>query len=142
MFETNPDGSVGEYKASTPAIHKAIGEGGQQRDYSKIRVPVLALFSWSCSKHLYGNYICIEHPHHNPQYQTKPQYQPKNAQERAAMDAFDDATEAYINRWNKNLLNAPSGVRLVDLPGADHYLFISNETDVLSEVRAFLASLH
>jgi non-heme chloroperoxidase len=50
MYEANPDGSVGKYRASTPAIHKAIGEGAQVRDYSKIRVPVLALFSWSCSK--------------------------------------------------------------------------------------------
>jgi hypothetical protein len=58
------------------------------------------------------------------------------------MKAFGDATLVYVNRWNKNLLTAPGGVRLVDLPGADHYLFISNEEDVLSEMRAFLAHLH
>jgi len=142
MYEANPDGSMGKYKASTPAIHKAIGEGAQKRDYSRIRVPVLALFSWSCSKSLYGNYICIEHPHYNPQIQAKPANVPKDAQERAARDAFEDATLTYINRWNKNLLSAPGGVRLVDLPGADHYLFISNEEDVLSELRSFLAGLH
>lgn len=142
MYETNPDGSVGKYQASTPAIQKAIGEGAQKRDYSRIRVPVLAFFSWSCTKRLYGNYICIEHPHHNPQIQTKPANEPKDAQERAAKEAFDDATLVYVNRWNKNLLSAPGGVRLVDLPGADHYLFISNEEDVLSELRSFLAGLN
>lgn len=142
MYETNPDGSVGKYKASTPAIHKAIGEGAQKRDYSRIRVPVLALFTWSCSKRLYGKYICVKHPHHHAQMQAKPANKHRNAQERAAMAAFDDATLAYINRWNKNLLSAPGGVRLVDLPGADHYLFISNEEDVLSELRSFLARLH
>jgi non-heme chloroperoxidase len=140
IFETNPDGSVGKYNES-PRVHEAIGAGAQKRDYSKIRVPILALFSWSCSNHPYGNYRCIEHPHYNPLYEAKPQYQPKSTQERAAMDAFDDATLAYINRWHKNLLNAPGGVRLVALPGADHYMFISNEVDVLSELRAFLVAL-
>jgi len=66
----------------------------------------------------------------------------KNAEERAAIDAFEDATLAYINRWNKNLLTAPGGVRLVDIPGADHYMFISNEEDVKSELTAFLNRLH
>jgi len=141
MYEANPDGSVGEYKSSTPAIHKAIGEGALARDYSKIRVPVLAIFTWSCTNKLYGNYRCVEHPHHNPLYQAQPQYKPKSKQERAAIDAFEDATLAYVNRWNKNLLTAPGGVRLVVLPGADHYLFVSHEEDVLRELRSFLARL-
>jgi pimeloyl-ACP methyl ester carboxylesterase len=34
MYATNPDGSVGDYKASTDEIHKAIGDGAQKRDYS------------------------------------------------------------------------------------------------------------
>jgi len=138
MFATNPDGSVGEYKASTDAIHKAIGDGAQPRDYSKIRVPILAFFSWPCSKKVLGDYVCVEHPHHSAPYPAKPEYAPKNAQEQAAIDAFDDATLVYINRWNKKLLAAPGGVRLVDLPGADHYVYISNEEDVLQETRAFL----
>jgi pimeloyl-ACP methyl ester carboxylesterase len=121
MFETNPDGSVGEYKASAPAIHEAIGAGALRRDYSRIRVPILAFF---------------------PSQGNKPQYQPKDAQERAAVEAFDAATAAYVNRWKKNLQNAPGGVRIVDLPGAKHYVFISNEADVLRDLRAFLAGLH
>jgi pimeloyl-ACP methyl ester carboxylesterase len=119
MFETSPDGSVGKYKASTPAVHEAIGAGVLKRDYSKIRVPILAFFP---SK-------------------GEPKYQPKDPQERVAIDAFDAATAAYVNRWKKNLQSAPGGVRIVDLPGANHYLFISHEADVLRELRAFLASL-
>jgi non-heme chloroperoxidase len=141
VYATNPDGSIGDYKASTGAIHKAIGEGAQKRDYSGITVPILSLFSWSCSKKISGPYDCIERPHHNPLYNAKTPSEPQNAQERAAIDAFDDATLAYVNRWNKNLLTAPGGVRLVDLPGADHYTFISNEEDVLNELRAFLKRL-
>lgn len=30
---------------------------------------------------------------------------------------------------------------MVDLPQADHYLFLSNEADVLREMRVFLATL-
>ena len=132
MYATNVDGSMGDYKASTPFIHNAIGEGALKRDYSKIRVPVLAFFGMSCSKHPQGNYACIEHPSH------KAEYEPKNAEERAAKEAFDSATAAYVNRWKKNLQNAPGGVRIIDLPGANHYVFLSNEADVLREVRAFL----
>jgi len=141
MYATNPDGSVGDYKASTDAIHKAIGEGAQKRDYSRITVPILSLFSWSCSKKISGPYVCIRQTHHTPLYKAKTPSEPKNAQERAAIDAFDDATLAYVNRWNKTLRTAPGGVRLVDIPGADHYAFISNEEDVLNELRFFLKRL-
>lgn len=136
MFTTNPDGSVGTYRASTAFIHEAFGTGALKRDYSKIRVPVLAFFGMSCSAHPQGNYACIKHPRH------KAEYEPKNAQERAAEEAFDSATAAYVNRWKKNLQNAPGGVRIVDLPGANHYVFLSNDVDVLRELSAFLTGLH
>jgi hypothetical protein len=96
MYATNPDVSMGDYKSSTDAIHKAIGAGAQKRDYSRITVPILSLFSWSCSKKISGPYVCIKHPHHNPLYKAKTQSGPKDAQERAAIDAFDDATD---RRW-------------------------------------------
>ncbi len=118
-FDQNPDGSVGSY--NTPdRVHNAIGKGALPRDYSRIRVPILALFS-----SLSINY----------------RYQPKDAQERGAIEEFDAATEVYVNRYKKNLLKAKGGVRMVDLPHADHYLFLSNESDVLREMRGFIASL-
>ena len=141
MFSANADGSVGEYQASTPAIHKAIGDGAEKRDYSRISVPILSFFSWSCSNELSAEYVCIKHPHRNADIRVRPDYTPKNAEERAALKAFNDATLAYVNRWNENLLRARGGVRLVDLPGADHYVFISNWEDVLNEMHAFLSRL-
>ena len=133
-METNSDGSVGDDKES-PEIHKAIGDGAQARDYSGIQVPLLAFFTMNCSQNIKENYTCIDH-------HREPEYIPKNAKELAAKKAFDDATAAYINRWKSNLQNARAGVRIVDLPGANHYLFLSNEEDVLSEIRNFLAGLH
>ena len=115
----NPDGSVGSGNAPEK-VHFAIGRGALPRDYSRIRVHILALFS-----SLSINY----------------RYQPKDAQERAAIEEFDAATEVYVHRYKKNLLKAKGGVRIVDLPHADHYLFLSNEADVLREMRVFIASL-
>ncbi len=118
-FDQNPDGSVGSY--NTPdKVHNAIGRGALPRDYSRIRVPILALFS-----SLSINY----------------RYQPKDAQERAAIEEFDAATEVYDKRYKTNLLKAKGGVHIVDLHQADHYLFLSNEADVLREMRAFIAGL-
>jgi pimeloyl-ACP methyl ester carboxylesterase len=101
-------------------VHNAIGRGALPRDYSRIRVPILALFGT-----LSINY----------------RYQPKDAQERAAIEEFDAATAVYGKRNKKNLLKAKGGMRIVDLPQADHYLFLSNEADVLREMRAFIAGL-
>jgi non-heme chloroperoxidase len=119
-FDQNPDGSVGRYNTSNQ-VHNAIGKGALPRDYSRIHIPILALFS-----SLSTNY----------------RYQPKNDQERTAIEEFDAATEVYLKRYKTNLLKAKGGVRLVDLPNADHYVFLSNEADVLREMRAFLAALH
>ena len=118
-FSQNADGSVGRY--NTPdKVHNAIGKGALPRDYSRIRVPILALFGT-----LSVNY----------------RYQAKDAKERTAIEEFDAATEVYGDRNKKNLLKAKGGVRIVDLPQADHYLFLSNEADVLREMRTFLATL-
>jgi len=118
-FHQNPDGSVGNYNTSNE-VHNAIGRGALPRDYSRIRVPLLAFFS-----SLSINY----------------RYQPKDAQERAAIEEFDAATKVYADRNKRNLLKAQGGVRIVDLPQADHYLFLSNEADVLRAMRAFIAGL-
>jgi pimeloyl-ACP methyl ester carboxylesterase len=120
QFEENPDGSVGEFRTSDQ-IHRDIGKGAQRRDYSKISVPILAFFP--------------------PSVDFQPQYKPKNSQERAAIAAYSDATQVYVDRYKENLRKATASVRIVDLLGATHYVFLSNETDVLRETRAFLARL-
>jgi hypothetical protein len=134
QFESRPDGSVGRFR-STLAIHEAIGAGALKRDYSRVRVPVLAFFPVHCSPHPEGNYACFEHTGDTPKYQ------PKDDQERTAIKAFEAVTAAYINRWKNNLRNAPGGVRIVDLPGAEHFVFFTREADVLRELRGFLKTL-
>jgi hypothetical protein len=125
MFNSNPDGSVGPYR--TPgSIRKAIGAGSKKRDYSGIHVPVLAFFAvpppdcdWSQYYH----------------------FRPKNAEERTALAKIYDADRSYLNRYEGTMRAGVPGVRIVELPGADHYVFFSNEADILRELRGFLADL-
>jgi hypothetical protein len=71
---------------------------------------------------------------------TGEKYQPKNDEERAAIKAFNDATEVYVDRYKQSLQKA-GNVGIVDLAGATHYVFLSNESDVLRDTRAFLTGL-
>jgi pimeloyl-ACP methyl ester carboxylesterase len=126
LFVANPDGTMGRYKASTGIIGDAIRAGQKKRDYSKITVPVLAFFEFSL-------------PADTP---PRPdEYQPQNEEERAAISAFRGATKAYTDRWVMNLGRSVPDARLVDLPGAGHYVFLTREADVLRELRAFVAGL-
>jgi pimeloyl-ACP methyl ester carboxylesterase len=119
VYETNADGTMGRHR--TPArIHQAIGEGQKRREYSKIRVPVLAL---------------IDYPRPRPE-----DSMPENEKDRAAVSAFLEATRKYVDRWIGNVLRGISGARIVDLQ-AGHYLFLTREKEVVYEIRTFIAGL-
>lgn len=124
IYETNPDGTKGRSNG-TPGISKMIGEGQKKRDYSTIRVPLLAFFQYprSADDILRGR------------------YHPKDAEERAAMVAFNDATAVFVDRWTKNLKSGVPKAQIIDLPGAGHYVFITRETEVLRGVKEFVAAL-
>jgi uncharacterized protein (TIGR03435 family) len=66
--------------------------------------------------------------------------QPRNDNERAAVGAFALATKAYVDRWAENLKRSVPDARLVDLPAAGHYVFLTREADVLRELREFVAA--
>lgn len=48
----------------------------------------------------------------------------------------------YIRLDENNLKMAVPTAHVIELKKAKHYIFLSNETEVLHEMRAFLASLH
>jgi pimeloyl-ACP methyl ester carboxylesterase len=120
LFVANRDGTVGAYKASTGSVHAAIGAGQKKRDYSNIRIPVLAIF---------------EYPRPPDPAQSE------NEEERATRKAYASATAAYVDRWTKNLKTGVPAARFVDLPGAGHFVFLTREADVLEEIRRFVARL-
>jgi non-heme chloroperoxidase len=123
-FLTRPDGGMGSFR--TPqSILTAIGNGQRKRDYSHIRVPVLAF---------------LEFP--RPTYDARlDRYEAKNDDERAAIEAVNRAGAAYVERWIKNLTVEVPGAHLVNLPGAGHYVFLTRESEVIKELRSFLAGL-
>jgi non-heme chloroperoxidase len=124
LFGANPDGSLGPSRMS-PAIRKAITEDSRAKpDYAHIRVPVLAIYR------------------RDPPFEEMARHAaPRNEQERGALRQQDAATRAMIARWKQDLLTGVPTARIVDLPGANLYMFLSNEADVLREVRAFAATL-
>jgi non-heme chloroperoxidase len=127
MYDQNPDGSVGPNR--TPSfVGKAIGEGSKKRDYSKITVPILAIVA--IPQAAVGGTSEFY------------RFQPKNEEERAALEGIYAATRTYINRWENTMRTGVPDARIVELPGANHYVFFTNEADVLRELHAFVAGLH
>jgi non-heme chloroperoxidase len=53
-------------------------------------------------------------------------------------DAFG---RAMLSKWQRDLRAGVPTARIVELPGAKLYMFLSNEADVHREVRAFAATL-
>jgi pimeloyl-ACP methyl ester carboxylesterase len=124
-FEANADGSVGAHR--TPGwVGRAIGTGRPPRDYSTIKVPVLAL----------SDAVDFDLSHLKPE-----QFQVRNDEDRAALIAFGKAAQAVFDRWSANLKRGVPTAKIVDMPGATHYLWVTREADVLREIRAFLTSL-
>lgn len=62
-------------------------------------------------------------------------------QERAALRQEYDATRALYTRWQQDLRAGIPTARIVELTGANLFMFLSNEADVLREIRAFAAAL-
>lgn len=101
--------------APMPPAARAIIAGEQK--YTDIRVPVLAIFAV---------------PHNlGPMA-------PKDPAARASYEAHDEiATEAQAKAFEAGV----PGARVVRIPHASHYVFLSNEADVLREINAFVAHL-
>src|SRR5258706_6850406 len=111
--ESRPDGGVGKSR-SGPSV--AISEGEQK--YTSIRVSVLAIYANPRDR---GPY-----PYNTPA-------------EGAATEAFQTAAiEAQATAFERGVPSA----RVVRVPKSNHYVFLSNEADVLREMRAFLGGLH
>lgn len=126
IFVSNPDGSVGPTRTAN-SVRRAIDEGSKKRDYSGINVPVLAFFAVDAINDGWSQYY---------------HFRPKNAEERAALEEIHAADRSYLSRYEGTMRTGVPSARIVELPGADHYVFFTNETDVLREMRAFLTQLH
>ena len=100
----------------TPAVVQAILEGEQR--YTKLPVPILAIFAI---------------PY---------QMGPGSDKGSAVLSEFEVRDEIATEAQVKAFANGVPSARVVRLPHANHYIFLSNETDVLREMNAFIGALH
>lgn len=108
-----------------PVIRKAITVDARMKpDYARVRVPVLAIYQAQ-----------------RPFEEVAAGYTIRNDQERAALRQEYAATRALYTRWQQDLRAAAPTARIVELTGANLFMFLSNEADVLREIRAFAATL-
>jgi non-heme chloroperoxidase len=123
-YRVNPDGSIGE--DSTPKwVRDAIFAGIQKPRYSRIHVPVLAILAVPL-----------------PLDEQFKKYQPRTADERAAMEQKYAVGEAFTKRTVQDLKAGDPNARVVTLLGASTYIFLSNENDTVREMRSFVGGLN
>jgi pimeloyl-ACP methyl ester carboxylesterase len=121
QFLANPDGSVGRSLMSLEIRQTITVDARVKPNYAGMHVPVLAMYQ--------------AHPFE----ELAAEFDIRNEQERAALRQGYAATRAMYTRWQQDLLAAVPTARIVELPGANLFMFLSNEADVLREVRAFVA---
>ena len=125
LFEATADGRVGRYIGSTSAINAAIGAGQVRRDYSRIRMPVLALNDY-------------------PLRLTDPGrigFQPQTDEERRIIEQYLEAEMTFVDRRIASLKRAVPAAQIVNLPGAGHFVFLTKSDEVLRETHSFVTSL-
>ena len=108
-----------------PVIRRAITVDARMKpDYARMRVPVLAIYQAQ-----------------RPSEEVAAGYTIRNDQERAALRQEYAATRALYTRWQQDLRAGAPTARIVELTGANLFMFLSNEADMLREIRAFAATL-
>jgi len=118
-WEETPDGRVGKRRSfpGSPTLMKGT------RKYTDIPVPALFIFA---NPHSLGPWLDDN----------------QDASVRDVVKAYSAKFEAFTRKQVEAIREAVHTARVITLPGANHFVFISNEADVLREMRAFLAGLH
>ncbi len=117
-----PDGSVGDHR-DFPGYAILMAAITDYPKYSTIPVPTLAIFA---IPHGQGKWVDSS---------TDPKV---NEAARAYAAALTPLTERQVNAFKKGAPRA----RVIRLRGAHHYVYLSNEAEVLRALRGFLTGLH
>jgi non-heme chloroperoxidase len=123
MTETTPSGKMGARRIAQ-RIGEVMAAGMGIPDYASIRVPVLALAAYP-----------------NPLDRQLLDYELRNEQDRKALEDLYAADQKYLKEFTNALQSAIPTARLIRIAGADHYIFISNQAEVLFELRSFMRRL-
>jgi non-heme chloroperoxidase len=123
-YGATPQGGVGAYRAPQ-WLGEAIKRGVQKPDYAGIKAPALAIYAIPQSpRDLTPAWVTGENP--------------------AMMAALNEEYPLLLAARKEQMTEFKNGVahsRVVELPGASRYIFLSNEADVLRELREFVSSL-
>ena len=121
---TLPNGRMGG-PPDTPAIREAVKNGMMRKpDYASIRVPALALAAYP--------------PLLEEQLQ---EYELRNDQDRQAVEDLYAADQKYLKQFISDFQSVQPAARVIKMIGASHHIFISNQADVLFEMRSFMSRL-
>ena len=91
-----------------------------EKKYSAIPVPALVIFA---NPHSQGSWV---------DKNTDPSV-------RTAAKAYSTALEALTEKQEDSVRNGVPTAQVITLAGANHYVFLSNETEVLKDIDAFIA---
>jgi non-heme chloroperoxidase len=116
QWNSNPDGRVAKHR-DFPG-YATIMSG--MKKYTAVPVPALAIFA---IPHSQGKWVDNS----------------KDTKVREAARAYSAALTPLTENQAKAFENGVPTARVVRLPGAHHYVYLSNEADVLREMRAFLS---
>jgi non-heme chloroperoxidase len=106
-----------------PNIRKAMVDDSRVKpDYSRIRVPVLAIYRTMTLAQIMDDYA------------------PQSEQQLTVLIQGYAGKRAQLEKWEGDLRAGIPDARIVELPGANLYMFLSNEADVIREVRGFAAA--
>lgn len=118
LFAARPDGGVGLPRAR-PKVSQDIFAGF--RKYTEIRAPILAIFAI---------------PHSDPPWLATAKDDVREKTQ-AFNQQFGALAEKQVRAFEEGLPDA----HVVRIPNAHHYVFMTNEADVLRELRAFIAQI-
>jgi pimeloyl-ACP methyl ester carboxylesterase len=119
--EPTPAGAVGKYR-NVPGGAMLMSLIMHPRKFTNLPVPALVIFA---NPHSQGTWI-----DHNT-----------DSSVRAAADAYSAALTTLTEKQEKAVQEGVHTARVITLPNAHHYVFLSNQADVLREMHAFLTAL-
>ena len=123
LFALSANGSLGEYQVSKQ-VRDALNAGHIEPDYQRIAVPVLAFFDLP-----------------TPLADQLQKYQPQNHMQAAAVGARYVMNQVWSAVNAHALKRALPEAKIVFLRGANTYIFLTNELDIVRETAAFIGTL-
>ena len=119
--QTNPDGPVGDVRNPPGgAMLMKLISGGQR--YTKIPVPALFIFA---NPHSLGTWIEAS----------------ADASVRSDAKAYSTTLGAMTERQKKSVETGVPTAHIITIPNGNHLVFLSNETECLRALQAFLSKL-